>query len=258
MSSSDNDSGDKQRDDEIGRQGRMSGGGEDSSPDITLKRDVEDPISQEVGRASTPPPLEDDLVGKKSTVAADKGRSESRKSGEPKRVDHDGPLSPSTVNPGDAETKDISSNAMPMDVDASMDAMMTTVLGVSSLGASVVGLSPVPEGQVLVAVASASEYGSEDLNFDALSSSPGSSSSSRSGERRSEGGANLAPVVAGSPTSRTSSAVVVDAKEKNQAKNSQEVKGQRVTGASKEEELVGAGSGSDDSSLASLSLSTGS
>lgn len=263
--SDDSSSGDRQRDDEIGRQGRMSGGGGggEGNGDVARKRrDIEDPSYMEAGQTPTSSPLKD-LGEKSSPVTADKdeSKSELRKSGERRSVGQDHPHSPPTPNPGGDEMDDISSNAMPMDTETSMDAMMTSVVGAASLGSSVVGLSPVPERQVLVAVASASEYGSEDLNFDALSSSPGSSSSSVSGRRGSERCANTAPVVAATtpPTSTTGgpSAVVISAEKKPKAENNRKVKGLGTVAAANQAGLVGVGGGSDDSSLMSLSVSSG-
>ncbi|CAB1120695.1 unnamed protein product [Ectocarpus sp. CCAP 1310/34] len=101
------------------------------------------------------------------------------------------PSSATAYPPSLGPTVDVLVDSLPMDTDTSADAMMTTVVGThagggaESLGFSAVGLSPVPERHALVAVAaSASEYGSEDLDFDALSWSPGGSS--RGGASRSE------------------------------------------------------------------------
>ncbi|CAM9860676.1 unnamed protein product [Ectocarpus sp. 4 AP-2014] len=179
--------------------------------------------------------------------------------------------------------------SLPVDTDTSADVMMTTVVGThagggsESIGFSAVGLSPVPERQALVAVAaSASEYGSEDLDFDALSSSPGGSSRG-GGSRGEEENAGVAARVA------TKSSVVTTREKVEEPTESQGIEraaasvATPVTGAAAEKNPAGdiepfslaaaeaattkeverggtqcTEDGSDNSSVVSLSVSSGS
>ncbi|CAM9399099.1 unnamed protein product, partial [Ectocarpus sp. 13 AM-2016] len=201
-------------------------------------------------------------------------------------------LPPSSANaypPSLGPTVDVLVGSLPMDTDTSADAMMTTVVGThagggaESLGVSAVGLSPVPERQVLVAVAaSASEYGSEDLAFDALSSSPGGSSRGGVSRGEEENAGFAARVATRSSVATTgekveeptesrgiervaasvAASVAGAAEEKNPAGDIEPVSLAAVEAATTKE--VGRGGtqctedGSDNSSVVSLSVSSGS
>lgn len=230
---------------------------------------------------TTPPP-----------EAAERGGQE--KDHQPRKVEGGGeaalslpPSSATPCPPSLGPTVDVLVGSSPVDTDTSADAMMTTVVGAhagngaGSLGFSAVGLSPVPERQALVAVAaSASEYGSEDLDFDALSSSPGGSS--RGGAGRGEGeNAGVAAQVA------TTSSVVTDGEKVEESTEKRGIERVAapvaVAGAATEKNPAGGiepfnlvaaevattkevepggtqctEGGSDDSSVVSLSVSSGS
>ncbi|CAM9358482.1 unnamed protein product [Ectocarpus fasciculatus] len=227
---------------------------------------------------TTPPP-----------EAAERGHQE--KDHQPRQAEGGGeaavslpPPSATPCPPALGPTVDVLVGSLPVDTDTSADAMMTTVVGThagngpGSLGSSAVGLSPVPERQALVAVAaSASEYGSEDLDFDALSSSPGGSS--RGGGSRSEEEnagvvaqvATTSSVVTGGETVEeptenrgnkrvaAPAAVAGAVAEKDPAGGIERVNLAAADSATvKEVEPGGTEGGSDDSSLVSLSVSSGS
>ncbi|CBJ25989.1 hypothetical protein Esi_0018_0054 [Ectocarpus siliculosus] len=226
--------------------------------------------------------------------AAERGQQENDH--QPRQVEGGGeaavslpPSSATACPPTLGPTVDVFVGLLPVDTDTSADAMMTTVGGThagggaESLGFSAVGLSPVPERQALVAVAaSASEYGSEDPDFDALSSSPGGSS--RGGvSRGEEENAGVAARVA------TRSSVVTTGEKVEEPTESRGVErvaapvAAAVAGAATEKNLAGdiepvslaaaevattkeverggtqcTEDGSDNSSIVSLSVSSGS
>lgn len=192
---------------------------------------------------------------------------------------------PPTLGP----TVDVLVGSLQVDTDTSADAMMTTVVGTyagggaESLGFSAVGLSPVPERQALVTVAaSASEYGSEDLDFDALSSSPGGSSRGGGSRGEEENAGIAARVIATSSVVTTgenveeptesrgiervaapvAAAVAGAAAEKNPAGDIEPVSLAAAEAATTKEMERGGTQctedDSDDSSVVSLSVSSGS